>query len=310
MGLGQKDTAVKVSMILLFILANLVFFEKLLRRKKRYEGLSNKKIKPIIASKKILIPIYFFLSSIVFLGFILPMYEIIKFTFLRKSYSKNINILSITFNTLIGIAIAILFIIILASIFVSLVNGLKTRKNLFLTLGIIGYSIPSIVLALPIYIFILSLDKFIYNTFNTESFILINTKITLILAFIIKFISIAISNYSNTLAKINPNIFHSSTILGYNFLGTFFRINIPLLKKSSKYVFILLFIDLIKELTLKYSLRPFNFKTLSTEIYRYAGNEMIEVAAIPSLVIVFICTLMIIYLELGGDYAKNRKVKF
>ena len=310
MGLGQKDTAVKVSMILLFILANLIFFEKLLRRKKRYEGLSNKKIKPIIASKKILIPIYFFLSSIVFLGFILPIYEIIKFTFLRKSYIKNINILSITFNTLIGITIAILFIIILASIFVSLVNGLKTRKNLFLTLGIIGYSIPSIILALPVYIFILSLDKFIYNTFNTESFILINTKITLILAFIIKFISIAISNYSNTLAKINPNIFHSSTILGYNFLGTFFRINIPLLKKSSKYVFILLFIDLIKELTLTYSLRPFNFKTLSTEIYRYAGNEMIEVAAIPSLVIVFICTLMIIYLELGGDYAKNRKVKF
>lgn len=238
------------------------------------------------------------------------MYEIIKFTFLRKSYSKNINILSITFNTLIEITIAILFIIILASIFVSLVNGLKTRKNLFLTLGIIGYSIPSIILALPVYIFILSLDKFIYNTFNTESFILINTKITLILAFIIKFISIAISNYSNTLAKINPNIFHSSTILGYNFLGTFFKINIPLLKKSTKYVFILLFIDLIKELTLTYSLRPFNFKTLSTEIYRYAGNEMIEVAAIPSLVIVFICTLMIIYLELGGDYAKNRKVKF
>ena len=33
---------------------------------------------------------------------------------------------------------------------------------------------------------------------------------------------------------------------------------------------------------------------------------MIEVAAIPSLVIVGVCSLMIVYLELGGKNVKNR----
>ena len=56
---------------------------------------------------------------------------------------------------------------------------------------------------------------------------------------------------------------------------------------------------MFKELTIVYSLRPFNFKTLSTEVYRYAGNEMINVAAFPSLVIIFICSVLIVYLE-GG----------
>lgn len=170
-----------------------------------------------------------------------------------------------------------------------------------------GYSIPSLILALAVYIFTLSLDNSIYNLFHIEWLVLMNTRTALIIALVIKFISVAFSNYSNTLDKINPNIFNASKTLGHNFLGTFVRINLPLLKKPTKFVFILLFIDLIKELTLTYTLRPFNFKTLSTEIYRYAGNEMIEVAAIPSLVIVGVCSLMILYLELGGRNVKNRQ---
>lgn len=308
MGLGQKDTAAKASMMLLFILTILIFSEKLLRRKKRYEGVSDKRIrseKPSQLWTKIMI--YLFLSIIVTLGFILPVYEMIYFTVAKSSYIQSIDLISITWNTLFTLAIAITIIIVISAVFASLVNQLKKGKKFFSTIAVMGYSIPSLILALAVYIFSLSLDNFIYELFHIEWIVLMNTRTALIIAMVIKFISVAFSNYSNTLSKINPSIFNASTMLGNNFLGTFLKVNIPLLKKSTKFIFIILFIDLIKELTLTYTLRPFNFKTLSTEIYRYAGNEMIEVAAIPSLVIVGVCSFMIVYLELGGKNAKNRK---
>lgn len=308
MGLGQKDTAAKVSLMLIFIITGFIFFEKRLRSKKRYNSNSNKKIKTKYPATGLLILIYIYLGAIVSLGFTLPFYEMIKFTISKILYLKSLDLFGITLNTLLTVLISISIILILGIILASIINQLKKGRRFYSTLGVIGYSIPSLILALSVYTFMLSLDGHIYDIFKIESLNLMETRVVLIVAITIKFISIAISNYLNTLSKINPNIFNASSNLGLNFIGTFFKVNIPLLKKSTKFIFILLFIDIIKELTLTYSLRPFNFKTLSTEIYRYAGNEMIEVAAIPSLVIVGVCSIMIIYLELGGGkkIVKNR----
>jgi len=52
--------------------------------------------------------------------------------------------------------------------------------------------------------------------------------------------------------------------------------------------FILVFVDIMKELPLTLILRPFNFQTLATQAYKYASDENIYKAAIPSLIIVLI----------------------
>lgn len=310
LGLGQKETAAKVSIILLFSLFVLIFIEKLIRYRKRYHGISNKKNKPQKITKKQAIFFYTILTSVILLGVILPIFEMIKSLFIKSSYIDVKSLLIISGNTLWTILITIVIVIILASLMASITNTYKVSKGFFSTIGVLGYSIPSLVLALGVYVFSISIDKFIYLNLDfipITPYILTGTRIALITALVIKFISIAFSNYLNTLDKANKNIFDASSTLNHNFIGTFFRINVPMLKKTTIYVFIILFIDLIKELTLTISLRPFNFKTLSTEVYRYAGNEMIEVAAIPSLVIVVICTVMIIYLEAGENNARTKK---
>lgn len=309
LGLGQKDTAAKVSLVLLICLFIIVFLEKLLRRNKRYNGISNKKIIPNRLSKFKEIIISISLSIIIVLGLFFPVYEMIKFSIMKRSYFEFVELVKISTNTIITLVVTIILILGIASIYASLTNTLKKTKKIFSTIGVIGYSIPSLVLALGTYVFCLSIDKFIYKYFgflSLNSFLLTSTRITLIIALVIKFIAIAFSNYSNTFEKTNKNIFEASNTLKHNFLGTLLKVNLPILKNPTVYVVIIIFIDLLKELTLTYSLRPFNFKTLSTEVYRYAGNEMIEVAAIPSLVIVGICATIIIYLEVGG---KNAKVK-
>ena len=48
----------------------------------------------------------------------------------------------------------------------------------------------------------------------------------------------------------------------------------------------LVFVDVMKELPMTLLLRPFNFDTLATYTYQFAKDEMLEVSALPALMIV------------------------
>ena len=60
---------------------------------------------------------------------------------------------------------------------------------------------------------------------------------------------------------------------------------------------ILVFVDISKELPLTLILRPFNFDTLATRTFDFAGDEMIIEASFPALIIVIIGILSIIFFK-------------
>ena len=62
-----------------------------------------------------------------------------------------------------------------------------------------------------------------------------------------------------------------------------------MLTTSFLIAFLLVFIDIIKELPATLILRPFNFNTLSILAFEYASSEQISMAALSSLLIVVFC---------------------
>ncbi len=52
--------------------------------------------------------------------------------------------------------------------------------------------------------------------------------------------------------------------------------------------FLLIFIDILKELPITLILRPFNYNTLSVLTYEYASSEQLAQAALPALLITII----------------------
>ena len=60
---------------------------------------------------------------------------------------------------------------------------------------------------------------------------------------------------------------------------------------------LLLFVDVMKELPATFALRPFNFDTLAIEAYNLAKDERLAEAAVPSLVIVAVGLLPVIYVS-------------
>ena len=99
------------------------------------------------------------------------------------------------------------------------------------------------------------------------------------------------------MSRIPKNLIEANLTLGQSFVHGTKKILLPLLKSSILIGFILTFIDIIKELPITLLLRPFNFETLTTHIYQYASDEMLEKAALPSLIIIIASLLpvLIIY---------------
>ena len=73
------------------------------------------------------------------------------------------------------------------------------------------------------------------------------------------------------------------------------NVHYPLLKKNLIFAFILISIEVIKELPITLILRPFNFETFATQAYIYASQDLLEAAALPSLFLIFWAGIMIFF---------------
>ena len=62
----------------------------------------------------------------------------------------------------------------------------------------------------------------------------------------------------------------------------------PLLRKSLFAAGLLVFVDVMKELPMTLLLRPFNFETLSTYVYQFAKDELLEESALAALTIIIV----------------------
>ena len=69
-----------------------------------------------------------------------------------------------------------------------------------------------------------------------------------------------------------------------------------MLLTSFQISFLLVFIDILKELPATLILRPFNFNTLAILSFEYASSEQLSLAAFSSLLIMIFATLPLIYI--------------
>ena len=95
--------------------------------------------------------------------------------------------------------------------------------------------------------------------------------------------------------KINISVDESSYLLGYSKKKTFMNIHVPFLRNSLLFVAILISLEIIRELPITLILRPFNFETFATTAYISASEDLLEAAAVPSLFLILIAAIFIMF---------------
>lgn len=299
--LGDVVSAIRLSAYLMIIIFSLILIERALRGRKSYQmHVRSKEIIRKKLSKKYQIFVIILLIFILSIGFFLPVIQMLWYTLLTFKDTISLELFYASYNTVVNAIIASIVIVLIALIMTNF-NRLKNRNKMSKTwvkLSNLGYAIPGAVIAVAVHLFFVDLDRFlypVYRIFNTETSTLLITMsiFTLIFSYVLRFLSIGFNTIESQYEKTGDKYTESAYMLGSSKLGALFRIDLPLIYPGLITAFILVFIDIIKELPLTLILRPTNYDSLSTLVYVYARNEMIQEAAVPSLILIFIAGLLI-----------------
>ncbi len=134
--------------------------------------------------------------------------------------------------------------------------------------------------------------------FNISSGLLISgTLFILIFAYLVRFLAISINTVDASLSKINPEMDEIAKTNGLSHIGIVKRIHIPIMRGSLLTAFLLVFVDVLKELPATLILRPFNFNTLAVRTFELANEERLADAAIPALAIVIVGIIPVIIIS-------------
>jgi iron(III) transport system permease protein len=116
----------------------------------------------------------------------------------------------------------------------------------------------------------------------------------LVFAYLVRFLSISLNTMDSGLSAIKPGIDESARSLGASKKNVLTKVHLPILKTSVLTAFLLVFVEVMKELPTTLILRPFNFNTLAVKTYELASDERLFDAALPAISIVVISLLPIL----------------
>jgi iron(III) transport system permease protein len=302
--LEDLQSSIYLSAILVILVFILVLIVKWLRGRRSYnltKTNTNQKstenrvkisgLKKILYLGILLIPILF--------GFILPLIQLVIWGIQTFDSMFNNDLIILGLESLsLGLSTALL-VVFLASllIYLSKWNYLK-RFNIFSRIATLGYVIPGAIIGVGIIRTSKSLTDLFSFQFDFEiGHLVYNSILVLIYAYLFRFIAVAYNSIEGNTLKIGNNLSESSYLLGYGKIKTFFKIDFPLLRSALLSSFILVLIDVMKELPLTLILKPYNLSTLAVRAYEYAEDERVAEAALPALFLIFLIGTMITLLN-------------
>ncbi len=296
-GLYDLQTAMQLSSLLLIFVTFFIFLERLSRKNLSYTSgapvygemtqIKLKGFKNIFASFICFIPL--------FIGFILPILELLNWAINYKLDFFNEEFIKNSVNTIYLAILAALFCTLL-SLIINFSIRLKNNKFLpYMSSSLtLGYAVPGLILAIGIMQIFNFLDNYIfYSYFN---FIITGSIIGLIIAYIIKAYALSNSVIESGFLRVSPFMDDIAKTLNASNFKLLKSIHLPLLKTSFLTSIILVISEVIKELPATLILRPFNFDTLAVSTYIYASEERMFEAAAPSIAIVLVGLVPIYFL--------------
>jgi len=300
-GYSDLTGAINVAIVLLIFVFSILLIEHNIRKKLRFTSSthSSKKANKIQLKGKYNFLAFFISFIISSFTLFIPTLILLYWTFL-DIYTLDFEIFHLLFNTLNLNITSSLFIVFLAFCIVYFIRKFPSKiSNITHKLSILGYSIPGAVVAVGLIIIANFVDKSLQISFFSGSFTI------LVFAYTTRYFASSIGSVENGFSKIDSSIDDTSKIFCKSEIQAIFKIYLPLLGPYLISGFLILYIDIAKELPATLILRPFNFDTLAIRVYELATNEMLYKTGFPSLILIL--TTAIAVLLLNSKFIRRRK---
>jgi len=304
-GFGDTTTTAHLSLILLAFVATIMLLELWSRKQARYFSSNNKPqdqtLKPLKGRQNLGAVVL--CSFPILFGFLIPAIQLSHWSIATAEEGLNSEFYALVWNSF-----SLAFITALVALLIALTLAYLKRinqhpvANISTRIATLGYAIPGTVMAIAVMIPLTwldnSIDEWMQNSFDISTGLLLSgTLIALVFAYSLRFLSVALQTVDSGLEQIKPNMDDSARTLGASRFKILKQVHIPLLQSSMITAFILVFVEVLKELPTTLILRPFNFNTLSVRAYEMAADERLADAGLPALLIVLTGLIPVIILS-------------
>jgi iron(III) transport system permease protein len=304
-GMGNREGAAQLSMVLILIAVALVAVEYQSRGRARFTIASNLRYvaEPVRLSLSAGLAAFAACGLPILLGFVVPTLHLAQLALSSGVLVTDRQFIGDALNSLILATVAAAIIVGLA-VFLSYAGRLVRRRLLHRTIAFasLGYAIPGAVIAvgvlLPLAFADRGLDLLSRQVLGVPTGLLLSgTAFALIVAYTVRFLAVGMANVGPGLAAIDPAMDASARILGARPRQVLWRIHLPMLRVPALTAGLVAFVEVLKELPATLLIRPFNFDTLAVGVYRFASDERLAQAAVGSILIVTVSLAPVILLS-------------
>ena len=163
-----------------------------------------------------------------------------------------------------------------------------------------GYAIPGLVLGVGLLALAGLASRglgWVGDLIGMQAPLLVGGVAAVFYAYTVRFFPVGFQGIDAGLRRISPSMDQSARSLGRGALGVLHEVHWPLMRRSVAVAALLVFVDSVKELPATLVLRPFNFDTLAVVAYHFAADERLAEAAWPSLLIVAVGLVPVVWLS-------------
>ncbi len=299
-GLFNLPAAAQLASLLLVFVFFALSLERRQRRQARYHTDNQRQYRYKLTGWKAWAATGFALTVLAF-AFFIPMSQLIYWVWKTAASDLDSRYIALLTNTLsLGALAASLTV--LAAVLLGFSQRLSRRTSTRFAAAIatLGYALPGSVLAVGIMLFFVWMDRYLNAALSWLGFeaglVLSGGLLALIMAYMVRFMAVAYSPVEGGLHRIRPSIHEAARSLGASPSTLLWRIYLPLLRPSLFTGFLLVFVDVMKEMPATLLLRPFGWDTLAVRIYEMTSEGEWARAALPASTLVLIGLVPVILL--------------
>ncbi len=160
-----------------------------------------------------------------------------------------------------------------------------------------GYALPGSVLAVGILLVFALIDNHLLAPLASRlgvGQILVGSLLALVLAYVIRFYSVALGPVQSSLESIRPTYQEVAQSMGVGRWRILTRVYLPLLQPGLLTAGLLVLVDTLKEMPATLLLRPFGWDTLAVRIYEMTAEGQWQQAALPAVTLVAVSLIPVI----------------
>lgn len=289
---GDIAISVNITLIYLVLTGCIFIFSHYVQKAKSYSSSleSGNSHKFMLKNKVSVCWVYIWLAFIFCIAFLIPT---AFYSYHLLASEINFQILpQLLGNSLVPIIVSASLCVVMGLIFgyYSHYGTSKTLKYLIM-LATSGYAIPGVILGIAVFIGLIFSNRTLNIALDIKWVFASGSILGLIICYYIKFLTVAYGAVSPVFKSVNLSIFYSALTFGYGQLHAFWRVYMPFFTKPMAIAFIMVTVDILKELPMTLLMRPLGFETFATFTYNMAALEQIPQASGAALVLIVMGTL-------------------